>query len=57
MKGKVSKGQMIESERIRSLGKGDSELAKKLDKEAERKAAQARKFDKGAEKEKVCQNG
>ena len=42
------------ADKMRALGKGDSELTKKLDKEAERKAAQARKFDKGAEKRKYA---
>ena len=39
---------------MRALGKGDSELTKKLDKEAERKGCTTRKFDKGAEKRKYA---
>ena len=35
--------------KMRKLGKGDSDLTKKLDKEAEKGAAQARKFDRYAD--------
>ena len=37
------------SMKMRKLGKGDSDLTKKLDKETDKKAAQARKFDRAAD--------
>jgi len=37
------------SMKMRKLGKGDSDLTKKLDKETDKRAAQARKFDRAAD--------
>ena len=55
--GQHLKGQMIELDKMRALGKGDSELTKKLDKEAERKAANKQGNLIRVLKKKVCQNG